>query len=259
MASIDPIYISTVFIQRFFDELQKGSATGFFFTKDDKIYLVTNKHVVYGETYSQTGAKPEVNKFKVLVHSDRNNLTKNVTLELPLYIDGKPIWFEHSNPTIDVLLIPWEFDRNQYVIATTDENMLDSKNIVINFEKIFVLGYPYGWFDRKNNLPITRIGHLSSPFGVPFNGEPVLLGDVETHQGMSGGPVFMELHDFVVEEEGKKTKRLGSSKRLLVGIHSGQPLWRLIDNATKEVKEDVKHSLINIWFASLIPEIIAQG
>src|SRR3989338_4982768 len=119
------------------------------------------------------------------------------------------------------------------------------------------MGYTYGWFDRKNNLPITRIGHLSSPFGVPFAGKPVMLGDVETHQGMSGGPVFMDLNDYVIIENGQKKRHLGTSKRLLAGIHSGQPRWDLIDNHTKQIKETVRHSLINIWFSSLIPEIIS--
>lgn len=257
MASIDPIYISTTFIERVNATKSAGSATGFFFIQDDQIYLITNKHVIYGEKFAEKDTKPEVDTFKLLLHTDKNNTTSNGVYELPLFQDKKPVCFEHPNAEVDVVAIPLNIDRQRYVIATVDASMLDASNIVINFEKIFVMGYPYGWFDRSNNLPITRIGHLSSPFGIPFSGKPILLGDVETHKGMSGGPVFMELNDYVViGENNSRTKHIGKSKRLLVGVHSGQPLWQLIDNETKEIKEDIKHSLVNIWFGSLIPEII---
>ena len=257
MASIDPIYISTTFIERMSGTKFAGSATGFFFIKDDQIYLITNKHVIYGEKFAEKDTKPEVDAFKLLLHTDRNNTTSNAVYDLALFQDSKQVWFEHPNAEVDVVAIPLNIDRQRYVIATAEESMLDGANIVINFEKLFVMGYPYGWFDRTNNLPITRIGHLSTPFGVPFSGKPIMLGDVETHRGMSGGPVFMELHDYIVMgENNSRTKKLGATKRLLVGIHSGQPLWQLIDNDTKEIKEDIKHSLINIWFGSLIPEII---
>lgn len=257
MASIDPIYISTTFIERTNGTKSAGSATGFFFIKDDQIYLITNKHVIYEEKFADKDAKSEVDAFKLLLHTDKNNTTSNAVYDLSLFQNEKPVWFEHPNTEVDVVAIPLSIDRQRYVITVVDETALDSTNIVINFEKIFVMGYPYGWFDRTNNLPVTRIGHLSSPFNVPFSGKPIMLGDVETHRGMSGGPVFMELHDYVVMgENNSRTKQLGATKRLLVGVHSGQPLWQLIDKETKEIKEDIKHSLINIWFGSLIPEII---
>jgi hypothetical protein len=86
-----------------------------------------------------------------------------------------------------------------------------------------------------------------------------MLGDVETHPGMSGGPVFMRLEDFVSIEEGQQVKHLGSSKLLLVGIHSGQPRWDLIDKRTGKIEQTISHSLINIWFSDLILEILKES
>ena len=68
--------------------------------------------------------------------------------------------------------------------------------------------------------------------------------------------VGVELSDYTTVENGNYTKHLGASKRILVGIHSGQPLWQLRDQVTNEIKEEIKHTLVNIWFANLIPEII---
>jgi len=39
-------------------------------------------------------------------------------------------------------------------------------NFVSISEEIFVMGYPYGWYDKVNNLQITRVGHLATPFKV---------------------------------------------------------------------------------------------
>ncbi len=86
-----------------------------------------------------------------------------------------------------------------------------------------------------------------------------MLGDVETHRGMSGGPVYMELKDYTTQEGNNRTKHLGATKIILAGIHSGQPRWDLIDKKTGKISESISHSLIFIWFSDLILEIITQN
>jgi len=257
MNTIDPIFITTAYLVMLKEDKEKGSATGFFFSDSQNLYLVTNKHVIYGEKYFVESTQSQIDKIKLYLHTNKNNLSENEYVEINLFKDGKKVWLEHDNINVDVVLVPLEIDRGKYLLVNLDKNIIDSSNIVVKFEKIFVIGYPYGWFDRKNNLPVTRIGHLSSPFKIPFNGEPIMLGDVETHKGMSGGPVFMELKDYVtMDENGGRATHLGASKIILVGIHSGQPRWDLRDTETGEVKETVSHSLINIWFSDLILEIL---
>lgn len=260
MAQVGPIYISTSMILMLKDGEEVGSATGFFYTRgcDNKLFLITNKHVIYGEKYYENPAV-EINKFRLNLHTNPNNLSENELVEVPLFDSHKnKLWLEHSNPQVDVIVLPVEIDRTKYVIAPISDSLFDCQNLGIYFEKIFVMGYPYRWYDKLNNLPVTRIGHLSSPFDVDFNGQPLMLGDVETHHGMSGGPVFMLLKDYITTEGNKPTTHLGSTKIILVGVHSGQPRWDLIDRNTKEVKETVRHSLIYIWNYRLIQEILSN-
>lgn len=262
MNTIDSIFITTTFLLRFKNDKEMGSATGFFFLdeKNKQIYLVTNKHVIYGDKYVKEETKPEIDKIKLYLHINKNNLTENEYFEVSLFNNGNKLWIEHNNVNVDIVLIPVDIDRKKYVFAHTDKSIIDSENILIKFEKIFVMGYPYGWFDKKNNLPVTRIGHLSSPFKIPFNGQPIMLGDVETHNGMSGGPVFMELKDYITKkEDGGTVRHIGLSKLILIGIHSGQPRWDLMDKETGELKETISHSLINIWFADLILDILEKN
>lgn len=235
----------------------RGSATGFFFVDDAKnLYLVTNKHVIYGERYYEN-PQPEINQIKIHLHINPQNLSQNEWVTIDLFDGENRKWLEHVNREVDVVLIPIDLDRNRYALLSLDKSLIEASNIQVSFEKIFVMGYPYGWYDTVNNLPITRIGHLSSPFKIPFQGKPIMLGDVETHKGMSGGPVFMKLEDYKTIKGKRVVKHLGAWKLLLVGIHSGQPRWALVDRTTGEVAgRDIRHSLIYIWFSDLILEIL---
>ncbi|MCX6707113.1 MAG: serine protease [Candidatus Woesearchaeota archaeon] len=257
MAQVEPIYLCTTMIIMLEDNQEKGSATGFFYVNtNNKLFLITNKHVVYGEKYYEN-PPTEINRFRLNLHINPNNLSHNEFVEVSLFDDKcNRLWLEHENPNVDVIILPVDIDRKRYIIAPLDKSLFDSQDLIINFEKIFVMGYPYGWYDRLNNLPISRIGHLSSPFDVDFNGQALMLGDVETHPGMSGGPVFIWLKDYTTKNGNNRTTHLGRTKIILAGVHSGQPRWDLIDSTTKTIKE-IRHSLINVWNYRLINEIFS--
>ena len=257
MPKVDSIFLTTTIIKRFLKDNEYGSATGFFFSDNkNNVYLVTNKHVIYGERFTKEEEKPKIYKLKLILHINNDNLSQNEEITVELFEDGKKTWKEHPQKDIDIICIPLILDRKRFIFVTIGEQLLDSSSLKIGFEKIFVMGYPYGWYDAFNNLPITRIGHLSSPFGVPFQGQPFMLGDVETHRGMSGSPVFMHLKDYVtMGENGSLTTNLGASKTLLLGVFSGQPRWDITEKKTGKITE-IPHSLSIIWFPNLIKEII---
>lgn len=259
MTKIDQIFLTTTIIKRFIGNKEHGSATGFFFSDtENNVYLVTNKHVIYGEKYFEESAKPEIDTLKIVLHVNKDNTTQNEEVIIKLFNDKVKIWKEHFQKNIDIVCIPLFLDRGKFVFITIGENMLDSSNLKIGFEKIFIMGYPYGWYDTLNNLPITRIGHLSSPLGVFFMGHPFMLGDVETHEGMSGSPVFMHLKDYItIDENNKEITHLGSWKTILLGVFSGQPRWNVKNKETDKIIK-IPHSLSIIWVSSLIKEIIAS-
>lgn len=221
------------------------SATGFFFSDKDSLYLVTNKHVIYGTDFKE----PLIARITIVLHSDPSNSTKNdeVVIEL-LNGDGTKKWLEHSNPDVDVILIPLKLDAEKYIFSTMNRSFIDDvKDLVVLFEKILVVGYPYGWYDDINNLPIVRVGFLSSPFKVGFKGKPVMVGDVTTHPGMSGGPVIMYLRDPLTKTPGGLQINF-ASKFLLIGVYSGQ--FKIPQ------KPKQRPNLINIWFPETIEEIL---
>lgn len=254
--AIDPIFLTTTKIDRLNGKASAGSATGFFYTKNEHIYLITNKHVIYGDNFANDDAEPQIDKFRLTLHTNGENLSQNASHIIDLFDDKKSIWKEHKNKEVDIVAIPLDLNRNSFHFVTISDDLMDTNRLKIGFEKVFIMGYPLGWYDSQHNLPITRIGHLSSPFGVPFGGKPFMLGDVETHKGMSGSPVFMHLKDYVtIGDDGGLTTNLGATKLLLLGVFSGQPLWQVPDTITNDIKS-IPHSLSVIWFPSLIREII---
>ncbi len=256
MAKVDLIFLTTTIIHCINRDKKVGNATGFFFSFNNQVFLVTNKHVIYGDNYSSLNSKTQIDKINIILHTDANNLSYNSELIINLFENGEKKWFEHEKNNIDVICIPISIDYSKYQIATINEDWINPENIEIIFEKIFVMGYPHGWYDQRNNLPITRIGHLSSPFGVSFSGNPFMLGDVETHPGMSGSPVFMILKDYISINSGKRNINLGKTKKLLLGIFSGQPKWEVASEDGKKI--NIPHSLSVIWFSTILKEIIKK-
>jgi hypothetical protein len=250
MTGIHEIFTATTILIGLLNGEQKGTATGFFFSDDEQnVYLVTNKHVIYGNDYNRTDPQAKIDQIRLNLHTNAADLSQNEEVIIDLFDGGKKRWLEHSIASVDVVLIPVNLDREKYVFLALDKSYCDSESILIYFEKIFVMGYPFGWYDQINNLPIVRVGNLSSPFGVPFSGRPYMLGDVETHKGMSGGPVLMDLQDYTILEA--RARQLinypGRRKFLLVGVNSGQqPL----------PGTDARPNLIVIWFPELIFDIL---
>lgn len=246
MSNLHPIYLLTTIIK-----YGKSSATGFFFSEKEQLYLVTNKHVIYGSDYSQETTVPKISYITLTLHASREDFTVNEDVTIKLFNDsGRKTWLEHSEPKVDVVLIPVSLDEKKFLISKMDRSFIDNTDkLSTQFEKILVVGYPYGWYDDKYNLPIVRVGHLSSPFKVSFKGEPVMLGDAITHAGMSGSPVMMLLRDPVSrDEDGKLNVKFGT-KYILAGIYSGQ--FKILGK--------FRRHLINIWFPEVIEWILGEN
>jgi S1-C subfamily serine protease len=161
--SVNPIFLTTTIIERISKERPKGVATGFFYESDNNLYIVTNKHVIYGKKFYEENSNPEIDQIKIILHTNKNDLRDNEEITIDLFNNEKKVWIEHDQKEYDVILIPIEVDRNKYVLKSTNRSNIDSDNIVIAFEKIFVMGYPFGWHDKIHNLPIVRVGHLNRP------------------------------------------------------------------------------------------------
>jgi len=82
------------------------NATGFFFERDGRLFVVTNRHVVVDEASAH---RPE--RIELELHIDPDNVAEVVAFSVPLHVEGVPVWIEATDAggTVDVVAI--ELDR----------------------------------------------------------------------------------------------------------------------------------------------------
>ena len=241
--SVDPLYASTSRVRGFRQGQELWSATGFSWTENAVRYIVTNKHVILGDDFVRNPAP--LTSVRLRCHASQTNLTVNRDVDVQLFANSAPIWLEHSDPQVDIVLIPVDNALfNGLFFPTFSSANLPMPNLVIGpGEPLMVIGYPLAFYDHVNNLPIVRSASLASAYRVPFRGLSMFVTDATLHPGTSGAPVL-----FIARGSWASTDAImnvGPLPPILLGIHSGtwpsssQPLNL---NAT--------------WFSSLIPEII---
>jgi len=249
---INEIVLTVTLILQIYNGGTIGSATGFFYTNNDQIFLVTNKHVVEKVKINKNGNTEEVKleSLKLILHIDVKNTKKNKEYDIPLYKGKKKLWKTHPKyPKADIALIKLDKDviGSSYLIKSwSKENFLPSNYPLHPGEDVFIMGYPKGFFDRINNLPIFRNAMIASVYGIYFSGNPLFLTDAELHAGMSGSPVITKPKQSWVDDKGNLDIMTGTTYYLL-GIHSG--------TVKKDQTRGVDIKLGAAWYANLIQEI----
>jgi S1-C subfamily serine protease len=115
-----------------------------------------------------------------------------------------------------------------------------NREIVNPFGDLAIIGYPLGFYDEANNLPVHRRASSASSYGVEFNGKPYFLVDANLHPGTSGSPVVNTHHTLF--------RRGGCGESYsLFGMHSAQ--FAVGGNPL---------GLNIVWYANLLPEIARQ-
>jgi hypothetical protein len=102
----EPLLLTATQIATFDGTRLLTKASGFFFARDERLYLVTSRHVVLDEPSAH---RPD--RIEIELHVDDVNLTRSVGFSVLLYHEGKAIWHqgEDSGGAIDVAVI--ELDR----------------------------------------------------------------------------------------------------------------------------------------------------
>lgn len=229
------------------DKENISCATGFFFRHNNKKYLISNRHVVIDE---DDGFFPQFIKLKL--HTSRTHFEQNVSLYIRLYQGSNKNWIEHpdyNEKQIDVVAIPLDeitveniLNLNRSLINFfTIENFNDEYKIS-SFSDVLIIGYPLGFSDDINNLPVYRKGMIASSYPVEFEKHPCFLIDSNLHEGTSGSPVLNSPNNMLTDSQGRG---LHSNKSLLLGIHSAE-----------HIVEEEPLGLCVVWYPRVITEII---
>ncbi len=245
--ALNPIVITVSIVIQLNGGSVIGSATGFFYTYDGELFLVTNKHVVTGSP--QTG-KPDT--LRLRLHLDPNDISKNDDLDIPLYENKKPAWKTHpTHPDADVALIKLDkkaVEGKFFIKAWSGDDFLPDNYRLDPGEDVFIMGYPLSFHDRYHNLPIFRNAMLASTYRVHFEKQPFVLTDANLHPGTSGSPVITKPKNTWVDDAGNTNLTTGTVY-YLIGVHSGT-----ID---PKMTGGQKIGLGAAWYAKLVEDIAA--
>lgn len=197
------------------------TGTGFFYSiiinGDTTNYIVTNKHVIDG---CQIGT---------LVFNSKKNGKPVYGDILPLTVTNfDKLWIKH--PREDLAILPLApilrsinktFKKNAYFVTFLETDVLQPSEIeeFTAIEDVIMLGYPKGFYDSSNNLPILRRGVTATPMFIDFNNKPQFLLDIPIYPGSSGSPI-------VIYNQSSYTNRSGST-------FAGAPRLRLLGIATE--------------------------
>lgn len=167
--------------------------TGFLYQYKDRLFLVTNKHVVQGVyegSYVMMKADTSVHNWKPIIGQG-----VRFTFKASDFLG-------HPDPKVDVAVANISLkvteakqQNNPVYCLRVDSGIIPTQEQFDKFinplEEVVFIGYPSGLWDEKNLLPIMRKGITATPCYYDFMGEKKFLIDASVFPGSSGSPVFI--------------------------------------------------------------------
>ncbi len=236
---IEPLLLTAAHILTFQQARALTNASGFFFERDGRLFLVTSRHVMIDEP---SGHFPD--RLEIELHVDAEDLAKSAGWSIPLYRDGRAAWRQGTDAAggIDVAAI--EIDRDALPATTlyrafTPAHLIDPAQPVEVGSSLLVVGFPLGFHDTLHHMPVVRHAVIASSFGLRFQGQGYFLTDARTHRGTSGAPVVMRA--------AAPASPSTDLPWVLLGVHSAR-----LDVGTRDLKLDEALGLNCAWYADIL-------
>jgi hypothetical protein len=236
---IDSLLLAAARVITFEGQRLLTNASGFFFERGERLFLVTSRHVMIDEP-----SKHFPDRIEIEMHTDAANMANSTGFSMPLYQGGKSVWRQGTDTGGEVDVAVIEIQRHalpkpSVYRAFTPEHLHDPSEPVELGSLLLVAGFPLGFHDALHHLPVVRHAVNASPFGLRFQGKGYFLTDARTHRGTSGAPVVMRARG----REGG----LGDLPWMLLGVHSSR-----MDVGTRDLKLDEALGLNCAWYADIL-------
>ena len=236
---IEPLLLTTARVLTFEGKRGLTNATGFFFERDDRLYLVTSRHVMIDKP-----SKHFPDRLEIELHIDSGNVASSTGFSIPLYHKGKSVWRQGEDTAgeIDVAVIELErtaLPKTTDYRAFTPKHLQDTEDQVEIGSSLLIVGFPLGFHDTLHHMPVVRHAVIASSFGMRFEGKGYFLTDARTHRGTSGAPVVMH------RPAGDLS--LGDLPWMLLGVHSAR-----LDEGSRDKEIDEALGLNCAWYTDIL-------
>lgn len=221
--------------------------TGFFYSmaigKDTFLTIISNDHVISncntatirfnlydGKTYGETETIYFTNFHKLWIHHPSEDLAMMPILPTLQKVYSKTGKAARYKTFSDSLILTNHKD-------TTLNALVD----------VLMIGYPKGFHDKLNNLPIIRRGMTATPVYLDYNKEQKFLIDIPIFEGCSGSPVVQYEPLGYTDNKGNT---ILSKRLILLGVVSQQREYlsksTIVDEKNKTATEIQTWSPFNI-------------
>ena len=239
MPMIESILLSATRVWTFTGQQSLTNASGFFFERDGRLFVVTSRHVLIDEPSAHFPDRIEIE-----LHTDPDNMAQSIGFSIPLYRSGKSIWRQglDSGGDIDIAVIELQrsaLPASLVYSAFTPSHLNDPLDVVEVGATLLVVGFPLGFHDTLHHLPVVRQAVVASSFSLRFQGMGYFLTDARTHRGTSGAPVVMRVSPPAAE--------LGDLQWKLLGVHSAR-----LDVDSRDLVLDEALGLNCAWYADIL-------
>ena len=233
---VEALLLTTTQISTYAGNLLLTRATGFFFKRDERLFLVTSRHVLSDEP---NGHWPD--RLELILHTDERDLSKYTVYSCLLFRARKAVWHQGQDTAgpIDVAVLEIDqesFPRDAHIRWFTPANLLQELHCAHVGTQLVLLGYPLGFHDTVHHLPVARHAIIASAFGLRFQRQGYFLTDGRAHRGSSGSPVL--------------TRLAGDSSEIpwaLLGVHSSR-----MDMGGRDLVQDESLGLNCAWYADIL-------
>ncbi|MEX2411022.1 MAG: serine protease [Candidatus Paceibacterota bacterium] len=264
---LDHISLSTTPIWLHDDDKTVSQGTGFFYVQEVEekqiVYLVTNYHVLTGSAPNED-EEPIVNNISFQFHKDANNPGSVKTVRFPLFTkNDDSIWLKSEKvPEADLAVfpLPSTLFENCEMNCVSKKWATESPLKVRPSSEVSIIGYPYGFYDKQNALPIWKTGNMASEPEINFDNKPLIMVDISAFPGMSGSPVFAIFYGMYETTEGGTT--VGGARKFL-GIYASMQMLRehkyleeLAQKTNKGITIEESLELGHVWKSELIVDLI---
>ncbi|OAN55969.1 trypsin [Paramagnetospirillum marisnigri] len=242
---IEPILLTAARVITFSQSTCLTNASGFFFERDGRLYLVTSRHVL-----CDPATRHAPDRIEIELHINPDNLAESTGFSIPLYRDGQGLWKQGADHSGDIDVAVIELDRaalpsTMVYRAFTPEHLLDCLDRVEVGEPLLVVGFPLGFHDALHHMPVVRQAIIASSFGLRFQGMGYFLSDARTHRGTSGAPVVMRVTH--------PNPRQSELPWMLLGVHSAR-----LDVGTRDLALDEALGLNCVWYTDILMALTAD-
>jgi S1-C subfamily serine protease len=236
--TIEPLMLTAARLCTFDGQAPLTNASGFFFARDERLFLVTSRHVLMDKA---SGHFPD--RIEIELHVDAENMAKSTGFSIPLYENGKSVWRQAVDAAGEVDVAALEIERGALPEPTiyrafTPAHLCGEFDKVDIGSSVLVVGFPLGFHDTLHHMPVARQGVVASSFGLRFQGQGYFLTDARTHRGASGAPVVARVPALEAAQ--------GDLPWTLLGIHSA----RL--DVGRDIQQDEALGLNCAWYADIL-------